>query len=120
MSEFEDKLNSILSDPAQMGKIADMAKSLMGGQSREEEAKEKPDRSDFSQEPGLDMAAITKISKILSEVKNESDDKTALLKAMEPYLNEKRRAKMEKGVKLLKLARLAKLAMGELGGDENV
>ena len=42
------------------------------------------------------------------------------MKAMEPYLNEKRRAKMEKGMKLMKLARLAKLAMGELGGDENV
>jgi len=31
MSEFEDRLNSILNDPEQMDKIASMAKSLMGG-----------------------------------------------------------------------------------------
>ena len=31
MGELEDKLNSILGDPAQMEKIAGLAKSLMGG-----------------------------------------------------------------------------------------
>lgn len=31
MSEFEDKLNSVLGDPAQMEKIANLAKTLMGG-----------------------------------------------------------------------------------------
>ena len=30
MSEFEDRLNSILNDPAQMDRITAMAKSLMG------------------------------------------------------------------------------------------
>ena len=31
MGELEDQLNSILSDPEQMAKIAGLAKSLMGG-----------------------------------------------------------------------------------------
>ena len=31
MSELEDKINGILGDPAQMEKIAGLAKSLMGG-----------------------------------------------------------------------------------------
>ena len=36
MSDFEEQLNSILNDPAQMNRIAAMAQSLMGG------AKEEP------------------------------------------------------------------------------
>ena len=31
MSELEDKINSLLSDPEQMEKITQMARSLMGG-----------------------------------------------------------------------------------------
>ena len=31
MSEFEDRINSVLNDPEQMDKIANLAKSLMGG-----------------------------------------------------------------------------------------
>ena len=31
MSEFEDRINSVLKDPEQMDKIASLAKSLMGG-----------------------------------------------------------------------------------------
>ena len=33
MGELEDRLNSILSDPGQMEKIAGLARSLMGGES---------------------------------------------------------------------------------------
>ena len=32
MDGLEDKLNAILSDPDAMGRIADMAKSIMGGE----------------------------------------------------------------------------------------
>ena len=35
MSEFEDKVNSILNDPQQMEKIAGLAKSLMGGEAQQ-------------------------------------------------------------------------------------
>ena len=118
MSEFEDKLNSILNDPQQMGKIADMAKSLMGGEAQKEKTEEKAQDSFFPE--GMDIASVAKIGKILSQVKNEADDKTALLQAMEPYLNETRRSKMEKGIRLARLAKLAKLALGQLGGDEDV
>ena len=31
MGEFEDRINSVLNDPEQMDKIANLAKSLMGG-----------------------------------------------------------------------------------------
>ena len=35
VSEFEDKVNSILNDPQQMEKIAGLAKSLMGGETQQ-------------------------------------------------------------------------------------
>ena len=121
MSEFEDSLNSILNDPRQMGKIAQMAKTLMGGDGpREEQEIKEEAAASFGKNSGLDLGSIAKISKIFSEVKQENDDKTALLQAMEPYLNDKRRSKMEKGIKLARLAKIAKLALGEFGGDEDV
>ena len=48
MSELEDQLNSILSDPEQMAKIAGLAKSLMGG---EDDAPPPPGEAES--DPGL-------------------------------------------------------------------
>lgn len=42
MSEFEDRINSILGDPAQMEKITQMAKSLMGGENAPQENTDAP------------------------------------------------------------------------------
>ena len=42
----------------------------------------------------------------------------ALLRAMQPYLSEKRRLKMDKALKLARLAKLAGFAMDELGGEK--
>ena len=127
MSEFEDKLNSILSSPEQMNKIADMAKSLMGGEKSSEKQTEadKPQNNKnsggiFSTDNISDAESISKIGRIIREVRSEDDDKTALLKAMEPYLSDKRRIRVEKGIKIARLAKIAKLALGDIGGDEDV
>ena len=42
----------------------------------------------------------------------------SLLEAMKPYLSEKRRAKMDKAIKIAGLARIARLAMGEMGDTD--
>lgn len=124
MSEFEDKLNSILNDPQQMGKITRMAKTLMGGDNAEEKHPDNKEEANtipfMNPDLDFDIGSISKISRILSEVKNQKDDKQALLSAMEPYLSEKRRDKMEKALKLAKFARIARLAFGEMGGGEDV
>ena len=44
----------------------------------------------------------------------------ALLKAMAPYLSEKRRGKLNNALRLAKLARIARLAMEQGGGDETL
>lgn len=108
MSEFEDKLNSVLGDPAQMEKIADLAKKLMGGDGGTETAAPRP-QSDLELDPGL----IKRIGRLMN---GGGDDKQRLLQAMEPYLSEKRRVKMDKALKIARLARIVRV-MGEEGGD---
>ena len=121
MSEFEDTVNSILNDPQQMEKIAGIAKSLMGGEGvhAAPPAADKGMESMFSllrgnEDSGLDLG---KISKLLSSVSGGNDEKQALFNAMKPYLSEKRRQKMDKAMKIARLASIARLAMGEMGED---
>lgn len=110
MSEFEDKLNSVLGDPAQMEKIANLAKTLMGGDNGGQKSAPEPfDGLDI--DPGL----ISRIGKLMNS--GGDDNKQRLLQAMEPYLSEKRRGKMDRALKIARLARIAKAAMGEEGGD---
>ena len=106
MSDWEEQLNSILGDPAQMSRIADMAKTLMGG------GEETAASAETALPPGL-----TEMLRSLSG--GEKNDKQALLEAMKPWLSEKRRAKMDRAMKLAKLARIARLAMGESGGGDD-
>lgn len=108
MSEFEDKLNSVLGDPAQMEKIADLAKKLMGGDGGTETAAPRS-QGGLELDPGL----IKRIGRLMN---GGGDDKQRLLEAMEPYLSEKRRVKMDKALKIARLARIVRV-MGEEGGD---
>ncbi len=124
MSDFEDKLNSILNDPAQMDKIAGLAKTLMGGEGAGKAPQGDPKSGGEnildSILGGTDAEAMGKLSRILSAVNSEDDNKTALLKAMEPYLSEKRRLKMDRAIKIARIAKVARLTLGEMGDDGSV
>ena len=110
MNEFEDKLNSLLNDPKQMESFASFAKSIMGGAM--------PDA--VSEEPDIDPALMKKIGGLLSRGDNLSGKDKRLLEAMKPYLSEKRRSKMDRAMKIARLASIAELAASEFGGDEDV
>ena len=110
MSELEDKLNSILADPAQMEKIAGLAKSLMGG-----DGPEPPGAS--TGDPGLDAGLLQKLTRALRGG-GDGGREQALLAAMRPYLSEKRRGKVDRALQIARLARIARLTMGEGGGDD--
>ena len=133
MSEFEDRINSVLNDPEQMNKIANLAKSLMGGgdgQSADagdggmmgklgELAKGLSGGGSAAQEsPAIDPAMLGKIGRLMKAGNAQSSNERALLEAMKPYLTERRRQKMDRALQLAKLARIALIAMGEMGeGD---
>ena len=120
MSEFEDRLNSILNDPDQLGKIADMAKSLMGGGEEPAPAQSPPPTQSPPVFDGLDPAMLKNMTRVLSGLEGQDDDKMALLDALKPFLAEKRRNKMERAMNLAKMARMAELAFGAFGGEFHV
>ena len=83
MNELEQQLNSILSDPKQMEQIAGLARSLMGDGAK----------NDPAREPGPDTALLGRIASLMQSGGDGREQ--ALLKAMEPYLSEKRRGKLK-------------------------
>ncbi len=113
MSELEDRLNSILSDPEQMARISSLAQTLMGGQG---EAGAAPPPG---QELPTENALPGKLMSLLSR-QGEDAEKRALLEAMKPYLSEKRRGKLDRAMRFARLAHLATAAMGELGNGETL
>ena len=114
MSELEERINAVLGDPAQMEKITMMARSLMGGGGE-------PTQSGGTQQPGgilgelgLDGEAMGKISRLINAQNGSGSAGQAMLQAMRPYLSDKRREKVDKALKIARLAKLAGLAMGEM------
>lgn len=105
MSDFESMLSGLLSDPSQMEKISSLAKSLMG------------DDGDSAQSPSLGSAELEKLGSLM---KSPDGRERKLLDAMRPYLSDKRRSKMDRAMKLARLAGIAELAASEFGGDDDV
>ncbi len=108
MSDFEDKLNKLLNDPKEMERFAGFAKSLMSGAESHE-----PEQSNALD---IDPSILKNLSGMLSGNGGGRDAK--LLEAMRPFLSEKRRGKMDKAMKIARLAGIAELAAGQLGGDD--
>lgn len=132
MAEFEEKLNSILSDPKAMGQIMSIARAL----STAGEAEGQPSAdaavpsaaSGESAQPELDEVLsplgdldpklIQTALRLFSEYSATDDRKTALLAALQPFLKEERHAKVDKAVQITKLSRVARVAFQILKGEE--
>ena len=109
MSEFEDKLSSILSDPEEMAKITRLAGQLMGN------ADESPPSAARPEDGGFDPGMLGRLQGLMGSLSGKGDDKAGLFKALAPYLREERRTKLEKALRLAKAAKLAGAALGEFG-----
>lgn len=126
MSEFEDKLGSILGNQEAMAQIMALAQSLGGGQDSA------PTQSEPSPPPvpaavlpqselpdlggmlgmlgDLDPALIQTGMKLFSEFSSGEDEKTALLLALKPFLKEERYAKVDRAVQIARLSRVIRVA----------
>lgn len=117
MGGFEDALNSILSSPKDMEKILGLARELSGSDGpaeKEEPPKESP------QIPGLgdlDPRLLGVFGKIMGELRHTDDGKAQLMASLKPYVRPERREVLDKAVKIARFARVARVAMQELGGD---
>lgn len=112
MSELEDRINTVLNDPAQMEKITRLARSFMGGGEGGENA-DSPETV-----PGIDPSLLGKLGRIMGTNSPPSRNQQ-LLEAMKPYFSEKRRRKIDRAMKLARFAKLAETAMREAGGEED-
>lgn len=122
MSDFEDKLQSILSNPEAMGQIMSLAQSITGGSQESEDAPESEEFSSstsdgqssgdlFSMLGNLDPRLLQIGMRLISEYNSNDDEKTALLTALQPFVREERYAKVDKAIQIAKLAHVIRSAL---------
>ena len=144
MGELEEKLNTILGDPAAMGQI--MALSLGksdpppspangdedGGEPGWERAGTAPDAPVQSEAGGknpladlssLDPRLLQMGMRLWQEYQGGDERTTDLLQALRPFLRKERQARLDRAVQLAKLSHVIRVALqvlGEKGEDRHV
>ncbi len=146
MADWQEQLNTILSDPDAMAQIASLAQSISGG------GEAAPSSSDGGAPPssgsaaedtafggrasdgfdpeafratlgGLDPELLRRLAPLLRQMNRpESSEATAFLLALRPFLSEARRGKVERAAQLARLIHLGKtfLITQEQEGSERV
>ncbi len=133
MSEFEEKLNAILSNPEAMAQVASIAQSLGGGQPAQQQSAQSqgppqqsvpapqggamPDLGAISSMLGqLDPGVIQKFLPLVGELNSpRNGQREQLLYALRPYLKESRRDKVDQALQVARVLHLGKKFLGTLG-----
>ena len=121
MSEFEEKLNAILSSPEAMAQVASLAQSLSEGKGDPQETP--PPAVPANQDGGLgnllgslDPSMLQKVLPLLGELNSpRSSEREQLLHALAPFLKESRRSRVDQALKAARMIRLGKEFLGRLG-----
>ena len=131
MAEFDEKLNSLLSNPEAMAHIMQMAQSLSGGQAQQppQQPLQQPVRPAPPPPPaqapppsggdllsslsgltgGIDPTMLTKLLPLIQELGSQNDSNARqLLYALRPYLKPERQEKIERALQLARLFHLGK------------
>ena len=107
MSELEEKLASVMNDPAMMQKIMTLAQSL-GSTSAPPEAPPKAETTPF---PDIDIGMLQKLSGFATQSSIDKNQQT-LLHALSPYISHHRIAKLERAMRAAKMAGFATNLLG--------
>ena len=76
------------------------------------------DNSSQSNTPNIDIEMILKIKSIMDKMNSQKDPRAKLLISLKPYLNEKRKGKVEQYIQFLNLSRVIEMLHSN-GGDKN-
>ena len=119
MSELDDKLNSILSNPQMMQQIMSLAQSMNGSDSAPSPPPSAPPPPPPPKAPALFDAPIdpSLLSKIAGLMQRGSidQDQMQLLKALRPYLSGQKLQKLERAMHAARMAGIASDVIGAQG-----
>lgn len=113
MSEIEEKINQILSNPEALKQVQSLGRQLgLSGTGANEEAPalpSVPQKAPKNEMPSEDMlAAITRFAPLMQKMKSD-DDATRLLYALRPFLNSEKQKKLDNAEKLMKFIKIIPL-----------
>lgn len=120
MSEFEEKLESILGNPQAMEQIMSLAQSLGTGSSSSPTPCDTEPRSEPNVPSSpldgfglgkLDPQLLTGVAQLLAQSQSNDDERVALLQALRPFVKEQRYAKLDKAIQIARLSRLIRMAL---------
>lgn len=135
MSEWEEKLNTLLSDPDAMAQVMQMAQSLSqqmgqpGGAAPPNGAAAPPSPPPLEGQAnassplpgGIDPSLVQKLLPLLSQLNRpESGETAAFLRALRPFLKPERQDKVERAAQLARFIHLGKTLLLSEGGMHDV
>ena len=119
MSDFEDKLNTLLNDPASMAQIMQLAQTLSGENTGESSAEPTPPVG--SDGNGIDAQMLQRFMPILREMQSANNsDSAQFLRALRPYLRAEKQEKVEKAVQIARLIRIGRTFFRSLEENDHV
>lgn len=124
MSELDEKLNALLSDPNSMAQVMQLAQQLsgtFGGASQPAAASPPPPPPPQPPQPsfdtsflgGLDPKLIGRFLPLIQEYTQSNSNTTQLLYALRPFLKAEKQDKIERAAKLARLIHLGKKFLSE-------
>lgn len=126
MSELQDKLNSLLSDPAGMAQVVQLAQQLSS--TMEPSAAPTPQSGAPTPPPspnpppstalpgGIDLGTISRFLPMLQALSSDQSHSMQLLNALRPYLKEEKQGKVERAARLARLITVGKRFLTEWEG----
>lgn len=131
MSELQDKLNSLLSDPAGMAQVVQLAQQLSS--TMEPSAAPTPQSGAPHPGPpspppspnpppstalpgGIDLGTVSQFLPVLQALSSDQSHSMQLLNALRPYLKEEKQGKVERAARLARLITVGKRFLTEWEG----
>ncbi|MBD5162260.1 MAG: hypothetical protein HDT14_09675 [Oscillibacter sp.] len=140
MSDFEEKLNAVLSNPDAMSQIMNLAQSLNlgggpggegGGSENPQDSPGPPPEGGSGGGPGpgdlsglgsllggIDPAMLQRLAPLIGELSGNgggNDERMQLLYALRPFLKPERRDKVERAARAARLIRVGKKLLQSMG-----
>lgn len=132
MADWQEQLNTILSDPDAMAQIVSLAQSISGeprettrqpetpsgGNGAPDDAPRPDGASLLSSLGSLDPELLRRLVPLVKQLNRpESSDAANFLRALRPFLSEKRRGKVERAAQLARLVHLGKTFLTTQGEE---